>query len=133
MTTKAAIGIENEDGTVLGIYCNYDGYLEGVGTILNKHYQDSTTVRKLIEGGNIKYLSDNRWATEYYIRDNKELNNTPQLLSNIEDFERYFYKMPFYYVYSKNSWQCRQGEERLLQYINLSHAIEILRARNGLK
>lgn len=133
MSTKAAIGIENDDGTITGIYCYYDGYLEGLGRILDRHYQDEATVRMLIEGGNIKYIGDNFWATEFYIRDNNELNHKPQTLTGIDDFERYYYKIPYFYLFSKNKWLCRQDGDELLNYYNLSHAIELIKARNGLR
>ena len=133
MSTKAAIGIENNDGSILGIYCDYDGYLEGVGQILNKHYQNETTVRNLIELGNIKFLGDNIWATEYFIREHNEMNNEPQLLTNVEDFERYFYQVPYYYIWSENKWICRQSADKILNYCELSNVIDLLRTRNMLK
>lgn len=133
MSTKAAIGIENENGTITGIYCNYDGYIEGVGQTLNKYYQNESIVRKLIELGNIKYLGDNIWATEYFIREHNEMNNTPQTLTNVEDFERYFYKIPYYYIWSKNTWICRQDTNEYVNYYLLSEVIDLIRKKNLLK
>lgn len=133
MSTKAAIGIENADGTITGIFCYYDGYLEGVGQILNKHYTKESTVKHLIENGNIKYLGDNVWATEYFIREHKELNNKSQTLSNVQDFERYFNNIPYFYIFSKNKWICRQNSNELLNYCDLSNTIELIRERNMLK
>ncbi len=34
MATRSNIGIVNEDGSITGIYCHYDGYPEYVGKML---------------------------------------------------------------------------------------------------
>ena len=49
MSTRTAIFKEQENGTFKGIYCHHDGYLEGVGYTLLKHYQDPEKTQKLID------------------------------------------------------------------------------------
>jgi hypothetical protein len=56
MSTHSRIGIENPDGTVTSIYCHFDGYLNGVGRMLQLHYKDRSKVVELISVGNISYL-----------------------------------------------------------------------------
>lgn len=49
MSTRTAIFKEQEDGTFQGIYCHHDGYIEGVGRILNSFYQDPKDIQKVID------------------------------------------------------------------------------------
>lgn len=58
MSTRSAIIIENTDKTVAGIYCHFDGYLDGVGKTLLESYQDEAKVRELIALGDISSLGD---------------------------------------------------------------------------
>jgi len=53
MSTRSKIGIQNKDKSVTSIYCNYDGYLFGVGAMLNRCYQKEYEVRELMELGDI--------------------------------------------------------------------------------
>lgn len=59
MTTHAIIGMVKDDGFVEAIYCNWDGYPEGVGRTLFEHYQDIEDVKKLISLGDISVLRPN--------------------------------------------------------------------------
>ena len=58
MSTRTAIFKEQENGTFKGIYCHHDGYLEGVGYTLLKHYQDPEKVKALLELGDILSLGE---------------------------------------------------------------------------
>ena len=49
MGTRCVIARENQDGTIDGVYCALDGYPEGVGMTLAKHYGSDETVGKLME------------------------------------------------------------------------------------
>ncbi len=53
MSTRSKIGIQNKDKSVTSIYCNYDGYLFGVGVILNRCYQTEDEVRELMKLGDM--------------------------------------------------------------------------------
>lgn len=44
MSTRSMIGRLNDDGTITGIYCHFDGYLSHVGRILATHYTDPAKV-----------------------------------------------------------------------------------------
>lgn len=59
MGTRSTIAIRNEDGTVSGIYCHWDGYLAYNGKILVENYTDEAKVRELIALGNISSLGEN--------------------------------------------------------------------------
>jgi hypothetical protein len=60
MATRSRIGMECTDAFgnkfVKSIYCHWDGYPEGVGATLQKHYLDREKVAALIELGAISSL-----------------------------------------------------------------------------
>lgn len=56
MATRSSIGILNEDGTVTGIYCHWDGYISHNGNLLYQFYRDEAKVRELISLGDISSL-----------------------------------------------------------------------------
>jgi hypothetical protein len=56
MGTRSTIAIQNEDGTVTGIYVHWDGYLSHNGRILQENYTDEAKVRELIALGDLSSL-----------------------------------------------------------------------------
>jgi hypothetical protein len=56
MSTRSFIGYETDSGSVFGVYCHYDGDLDGVGYILKKHYTDPVKIKALIELGSLSSL-----------------------------------------------------------------------------
>jgi len=58
MATRSTIALEYADGTIHQIYCHWDGYFEGVGKTLLKHYTDPFKVRELIDLGDISSLGE---------------------------------------------------------------------------
>ena len=85
MGTRSTIAKLNPDGTVTSIYCDWDGYHDGVGANLREHYTDSAKVDQLLALGDISVLDaaigekqdfDNRtqgWTLAYF-RDRGEMN-----------------------------------------------------------
>ena len=59
MATRSNIGIVNEDGSITGIYCHFDGYPEYVGKILLNHYTDVDWIHMLMDLGDLSILSEN--------------------------------------------------------------------------
>lgn len=59
MSTRSAIIRKVSEGQYEGVYCHFDGYLEGVGQILLDHYTDAKTVEKLIALGDLSTLAEN--------------------------------------------------------------------------
>lgn len=41
MSTRSYIGVEDASGAVRAVYCHTDGYPEGVGSVLLRHYGDA--------------------------------------------------------------------------------------------
>ena len=58
MATRSTISLIHEDGSVIGIYCHWDGYPEHNGEILNKSYTDNKSVLKLIGLGQLSILGN---------------------------------------------------------------------------
>jgi hypothetical protein len=51
MSTRSRIAIENQNGSVTSVYCHFDGYISGVGAVLQKHYTNRSKVEQLIALG----------------------------------------------------------------------------------
>jgi len=57
MGTRSMIAIQNPySKDVRAVYCHWDGYLEHNGSILNKHYSNSSKVNNLIALGDLSSL-----------------------------------------------------------------------------
>ena len=56
MSTRSRIGMVQDDGKVISIYCHWDGYPSNNGAILLKHYTDKEKVARLISLGDISCL-----------------------------------------------------------------------------
>ena len=69
MSTRSFIGIQHPDGTVHGIYCHHDGYLEGVGATLKAHYTTVRQVLDLVALGSLSSLGEDLDYTQAYHRD----------------------------------------------------------------
>lgn len=56
MGTGSTIAMQNVDGTVTAIQCNWDGYISHNGNILYQFYREDSKVRQLIRLGNLSQL-----------------------------------------------------------------------------
>lgn len=63
MSTRSAIIVKHGDG-YRGIYCHFDGYPDGVGKILSKHYTIQEKVDSLIALGDLSSLGTEVSAPE---------------------------------------------------------------------
>lgn len=57
MGTRSTISRENEDGSVTGIYCHWDGYVSHNGQILFDHYNTDELTQALIGLGDLSSLA----------------------------------------------------------------------------
>ena len=63
MATRARIGIQLADESVLSVYHHWDGYPEWLGRILSTHYNTKDKVAELIDGGDMSSCWTNeRWT-----------------------------------------------------------------------
>ena len=96
MATRSRIGTELPDGSIISVYCHWNGYPEFNGRILRDHYDTAEKVRDLINGGNISALHTNvGWNNEtlpevaplYYTSRGESIdNNEPRLDEDIQQF-----------------------------------------------
>jgi hypothetical protein len=115
MSTRSRIAIENESGIVNSIYCHFDGYVDGVGITLFKHY-DKEKLQKLIELGDISSLGESTEDTVAYCRDRGEdLHSTSYL--DVEGLFELGFGSSVEFVYCLNRdgiWLvCRDGYNRV--------------------
>jgi hypothetical protein len=63
MATRARIGLELADGSILSSYHHWDGYPEWLGRILKTHYNSKELAAELIDGGDMSTCWTNeRWT-----------------------------------------------------------------------
>jgi hypothetical protein len=111
MATRSRIGIELSDGSVLSVYCHWDGYPEFNGVKLVEHFNSRDAVTELIDGGDISALWTNAgWNNEtlpetgpLYFSSRGE-NCPPRLDANLNEYlsdgEEYAY------VFTNGEWVC---------------------------
>jgi hypothetical protein len=112
MATRSRIGLELENGSILSIYCHYDGYPEHNGVKLKEHFSTRNKVSELIDGGDISSLWTNTgWQNEtlsitgplYYSARGEDCpphldNSLQEYLSDGEEYAYVFTK--------KDEWVC---------------------------
>jgi hypothetical protein len=111
MATRARIGIELSDGSVLSAYHHWDGYPEWLGRILQTHYITEDVVSELIDGGDMSVAwTDERWdesadgsyGPQYYSQRGDDC--PPRLDKNLKEYlangEEYAY------LFTNNQWVC---------------------------
>ena len=66
MSTRSRIAVETSSQRVVSIYCHSDGYIQGVGVTLKKHYNSQEKALELIKKGDISILNNTIETTKYY-------------------------------------------------------------------
>ena len=130
MATRSNIGIVNDDGSVTGIYCHWDGYPEHVGKMLLKHYNDFDIVCELMDLGDLSCLAENLYCDDNnhsfenpadgvcvaYGRDRGEKGVESRVFDNIIEFEKfadrtgadYQYLFNDEHLFNDGKWQYRE-------------------------
>jgi hypothetical protein len=123
MATSSSIAILNDDNTITGVYCHFDGYLNGVGKTLVEHYNTKEKVEKLISYGSISILDENigdgidfndrekridNKQCLFYNRDRGEEKN----ITTTEDYDDFMDEMKedFNYLFIDGRWVYDKGE-----------------------
>ena len=96
MGTRSLIGKQLKDGSILGVYCHYDGYPEFNGRILRDNFDTEDKVNKLIDGGDMSCTWTNAgWNNEtlpesgplhYTMRGESLESNAPKLYKDLNEF-----------------------------------------------
>lgn len=95
MSTRSRIGLLSPDGSVMSVYCHWDGYPSGVGQCLLENYRTVKDVVSLMRNGDIQSLGEDEESTEFFDSDqDDDLPFQPRtdetldlfLKSDIEDY-----------------------------------------------
>ena len=125
MATRSTIAFENADGTILQIYCHFDGYLDGVGATLKNHYTDPDKIKALMALGSVSILApsiecpeghsyDNsvNGHTVFYGRDRGEEGNDAELHSSYNDWLLgYMEQYNYIFRHDSQDWQVACEED----------------------
>jgi len=114
MATRARIGIQQEDGTIIAAYSHWDGYLSGLGYKLCEYWTDPKKVLKAIKLGNASSWgqiignkidfddrSDEMHGVQnvYYMRDRGERDQGPRVFLNEAEYLQDGFKSWEEYIY----------------------------------
>ena len=114
MATRARIGIQQKDGTIISAYQHWDGYLSGLGYNLCEHWTDAKKVLKAIKLGNsskwgqiigrkIDFDDRNNEMHDvqnvYYGRDRGERDQGPRTFKNWGDYLKNGFNSCEEYIY----------------------------------
>ena len=114
MATRARIGIQQKDGTIISAYQHWDGYLSGLGYNLCQHWTDAKKVLKAIKLGNsskwgqiigrkIDFDDRNNEMHDvqnvYYGRDRGEKDQGPRVFKNEAEYLQDGFNSSEEYIY----------------------------------
>jgi hypothetical protein len=115
MATRSMIGFEEFDGTVRGIYCHWDGYVENNGKILVENYNTIEDVEALLDLGNLSMLGSElgekhdfngdveNWCKAYG-RDRGDLKTEAVTYANRDAFADSDSWCEYFYLFDGNEW-----------------------------
>ena len=67
MSTRSNIAVDKDDGSIIRVYCHFDGYInEGVGQTLHNYYNDKDKATSLVSKGDISQLGTDEEHTQFY-------------------------------------------------------------------
>ena len=114
MGTRARIGIQLKDDSILSVYHHWDGYPEWLGRILNTHYNSREKASELIDGGDMSSAWTNcGWKNEtlpttgalYYSQRGEEC--PPRLDDSVFEYLEKENNEEYAYVWTvNNKWVC---------------------------
>ena len=125
-STRARIGVEKPDGSIESIYLHNDGYPDGAGKILQKHYTNPDKVQELMDLGDISSLGPEigqkhdfneqpRDQVNAYGRDRGESDVSSRISDSEEDFEDLSKESAaeYFYLFRDGQWvtQSTYGED----------------------
>jgi len=130
MATRSTIWIK-EGNKRIGVYCHFDGYLQGVGQTLLNYYSEIDKVKQLISHGTMSALRENVCSIHphsyqspqkdtciFYHRDRGEELAMYEVSKN-EDINDYHEE--YMYMFENNQWKVKQyGGE----FMSLKEAIK---------
>lgn len=104
MATRSYIFTETSNSNFVGSYCHWDGYPEGVGTILLSNYHDSKTVNELCNLGGFSTLQETVEETAKTKYDDHDLLYIENVLGIPDLLGDCAYDVDYVYLYTNNEW-----------------------------
>mgnify|MGYP001160822575 FL=1 len=111
MGTRARIGIQLNDNSILSVYHHWDGYPQWLGRILVSHFNTKEKVADLIDGGDMstcwadeiwgKKLPQGEYAPEYYSARGEDC--PPRYDDDIFDFLKKENNEEYAYIWTVNN------------------------------
>lgn len=131
MGTHSRIGLQLADGSILSVYCHYDGYVSFNGVKLVEHFNSYDKASELIDGGDMSCLWTNAgWNNEvlpevgplYYssrgeVTEPRYDMSLKTYLANGEEYA---------YLFVNGEWVCydtKDWSETYLQQIEITVAV----------
>lgn len=117
MSTNSRIGILNEDGSVLSVYCHWDGYPSYVGGILLNHYSNQDKIREMMSHGDMSSIGPEIGekhdfngrpddSCTFYGRDRGEEGVEAKLKKDEAEYSRTLSEQ-YMYLFKNGSWYVR--------------------------
>ncbi len=106
MATRSSIGILTEKGTIVSVYCHWDGYPSGVGETLYECYTDPELVHTMMTLGDISSLADTLDKTVFYSRDRGEDEVDFQEFETREQWVDFYSEsgVEYMYLWTESGW-----------------------------
>ena len=135
MGTRSRIGLELSDGSILSVYCHWDGYPEFNGVKLQEHFNSYDAAAELIDGGDMSSLWTNAgWNNEvlpevgpqYYTSRGDEYN-PPRLDADFCEYLLPDVGEEYHYLFRNGEWVCYDMHQADYGYENskLPKVVEI--------
>jgi len=104
MATRARIGLELADGSILSAYHHWDGYEAWLGRILKTHYNSKELAAELIDGGDMSVAWNDDHQPEYYSARGE--NCPPRLDADLCEYLLPDNSEEYAYVFRSGEWVC---------------------------
>jgi hypothetical protein len=104
MATRARIGLELADGSILSAYHHWDGYESWLGRILRTHYNSKELAAELIDGGDMSVCWGEDKQPEYYSARGE--NCPPRLDADLCEYLLPDNSEEYAYVFRAGEWVC---------------------------
>lgn len=125
MATRSRIGVQLKDGSVLSVYCHWDGYPEWNGKKLKEHFNSYEQAAELIDGGDISSLwTDKDWEQKemqsrpLYYAERGEEDTEPNLDNSLQAFIKGVNDSwtDYAYLFADGEWKCYtpKGNEEMI-------------------
>jgi hypothetical protein len=104
MATRARIGLEFADGSILSAYHHWDGYESWLGRILKTHYNSKELAAELIDGGDMSVAWNDNNQPEYYSARGEDC--PPRLDADLCEYLLPDNSEEYAYVFRNGEWVC---------------------------